>query len=71
MVFYLQRHIEEWRRGVAPPPAPGERVHVLLWQHAWDTLSPADQARHRIVLRSEGTGPEGRDPLLLTELTTE
>jgi len=70
VVFYLQRHIEELRRGVAPPPAPGARVHVLLWQHAWDALSPADQVRHRIVLRSRGTGPEGREALLLTELTT-
>ena len=61
--------LTQWRSdGVAPPPAPGERIHVLVWQHRWDAMSPADQARHRVVLRSEGTGPEGQDPLLLTEL---
>ncbi len=61
-VFYARRQIPVTNH---LPDAP---AWLILPDHAYDRMPAADRARLAVVARSEGTGPEGRDRLLLVQL---
>ena len=51
--------------GGALPEAP---AWLILTDQAYAHLAEADRARAAILLRSDGSGPEGRAPYLLVRL---
>jgi 4-amino-4-deoxy-L-arabinose transferase-like glycosyltransferase len=64
-VFYARRHIEPRQDDFGDPPTGDRRSYVLMWRSDWESL-PADRRdRLRHLLTSVGTGPKGRDALVL------
>jgi 4-amino-4-deoxy-L-arabinose transferase-like glycosyltransferase len=62
-IFYARRHIPEARARLPEAPA-----WLILTDQAYAHLAAADRARAAILLRSDGSGPEGRAPYLLVRL---
>jgi hypothetical protein len=61
-VFYSRRHIRPLKR---LPVAADQRTWVLLWESEWAGLDDAERSRLELYHKSEGTGPKGRDALVL------
>jgi len=64
-VFYARRRVTPLDRDFGDPPSPDRRAYVLLWKSTWDQFPPEEKARLLHLLTSAGTGPKGRDPLVL------
>jgi 4-amino-4-deoxy-L-arabinose transferase-like glycosyltransferase len=62
-IFYARRHIPEARARLPEAPA-----WLILTDQAYAHLADTDRARAAILLRSDGSGPEGRAPYLLVRL---
>jgi 4-amino-4-deoxy-L-arabinose transferase-like glycosyltransferase len=64
-VFYARRHIRPLHDRLPQPATDGRRTYVLLWESVWRELAPEDRERLVFLHRSKGTGPKGRDRLVL------
>lgn len=64
-VFYARRHIPTLGNAL---PTDGTPAFVIFTQREWERLPDTDRARGQLLARSTGTGPEGREPLLLVRL---
>jgi 4-amino-4-deoxy-L-arabinose transferase-like glycosyltransferase len=58
-VFYARRHIPVTRT------LPDSPAWLIVTDRKFANLSASDRARLTVLARSEGSGPEGRDPYLL------
>jgi 4-amino-4-deoxy-L-arabinose transferase-like glycosyltransferase len=67
-VFYAQRRVPSLDHDFADPPSPDHHSYVLLWKSTWDQLPADAKSRLLHLLTSEGTGPNGRDPLVFALL---
>jgi 4-amino-4-deoxy-L-arabinose transferase-like glycosyltransferase len=67
-VFYAQRRVPPLDQDFSDPPSTDHHSYVLLWKSTWDQLPPDAKNRLLHLLTSEGTGPKGRDPLVLALL---
>jgi 4-amino-4-deoxy-L-arabinose transferase-like glycosyltransferase len=67
-VFYAQRRVPLLDQDFTDPPSTDRHSYVLLWKSTWDQLPPDAKNRLLHLLTSEGTGPKGRDPLVLALL---
>ena len=65
-VFYSQRHIPPLGEALPVATDDGRRTYVLMWESCWDALPDGSLDRFELLHRSNGTGPKGRDRLLLT-----
>jgi len=63
-VFYARRHIP-----VASGALPEAPAWLMITEPLFARLPAADQSRLRVVERSEGTGPAGRDRYLLVRVS--
>jgi len=69
-VFYAERRIPTVGDDFGPPPAPAKTSYLLMWESVWETI-PADRKRAlELVHTSEGSGPKGRDRLVLVKVLT-
>lgn len=67
-VFYWRQRIPVVDDDLREISASGRNRHLLLWESEWKRLSPEDQQLLNVVERSTGTGPDGKDHLLLARL---
>jgi hypothetical protein len=67
-VFYWRQRIPVVADDLREISASGRNRHLLLWESEWKRLSPEDQQLLNVVERSTGTGPDGKDHLLLARL---
>jgi hypothetical protein len=65
-VFYARRRIPPLE-GVGDSAPDGQRSYALLWESQWEALSAAQKGELQFLHRSEGTGPKGRDRLVLVQ----
>ena len=61
-LFYANRHIPFYEGFCAPPPGP---CYLLLWEDKWPALVAKAISGVRVIETSEGTGPKGKQRLML------
>ncbi len=67
-VFYARRRIPPLEESVGDSVPAGQRSYALLWESQWDSLPAARKGELQFLHRSEGTGPKGRDRLVLVQI---
>jgi len=67
--FYSQRHLPVLRHpSEIEALDPTRPAYMLIWESEWGRLTPGAQGHLGLVARSDGTGPTGRDHLLLVQV---
>ena len=61
-LFYANRHIPFYEGFSPPPPGP---CYLLLWEEQWTALAAKAISGIRVIETSEGTGPKGKQRLVL------
>jgi hypothetical protein len=61
-LFYANRHIPFYEGFSSPPPGP---CYLLLWEDKWPALAAKAISGVRVIETSEGTGPKGKQRLVL------
>ena len=64
-LFYANRHIPFYEGFSPPPPGP---CYLLLWEEQWTALAAKAISGIRVIETSEGTGPKGKQRLVLVFL---
>jgi hypothetical protein len=67
-VFYARRRIPTVGDDFGPPPSPGQSSYLLTWKSVWNAITAERKSALALVRVSEGTGPKGRDPLVLVRV---
>ena len=67
-VFYARRRIPPLEETVGDSAPAGQRSFALLWESQWESLPAARKGELQSLYRSEGTGPKGRDRLVLVQI---
>lgn len=67
-VFYWRQRIPVIGGDLAKLQNTGRTQYVLLWESEWNTLPAEVREKLRFVRRSDGTGPDARDRLVLARL---
>jgi len=70
-VFYWQQRIPVIGGSWAMHRSGGHPLYLLLWDSEWHALSSVDRGKLELVLRSQGTGPDARDRLVLARVLTQ
>ena len=61
-LFYANRRIPFYEGFSSPPPGP---CYLLLWEEKWPALAAKAISGVRVIETSEGTGPKGKQHLVL------
>jgi hypothetical protein len=67
-VFYARRRIPPLEETVVDSAPAGQLSFALLWERQWEALSATQKGELQFLHRSEGTGPKGRDRLVLVRI---
>lgn len=67
-VFYWRRRIPVAGKSLVELRRAGQFRYLLMWESEWKKLADDEGGQLELVGRSEGTGPDGRDPLVLARL---
>jgi 4-amino-4-deoxy-L-arabinose transferase-like glycosyltransferase len=64
-VFYWQRRIPVAGQSLVELNRTGQFRYLLMWESEWKKLAADESGQLELVRRSEGTGPDGSNPLVL------
>ena len=67
-VFYARRRIATVGDDFGPPPSPGHSSYLLTWESVWRAMPAERKTALELVRVSDGTGPKGRDRLVLARV---
>jgi 4-amino-4-deoxy-L-arabinose transferase-like glycosyltransferase len=67
-VFYWQQRIPVLGAKIPAVRETDRRRYLLLWESEWNGLSAQERGKLDLVLRSEGTGPDARNRLVLARV---
>ncbi len=64
-VFYWHDRIPAFDDRLAEPDSPTSPRYLLIWESEWEQLAAEERSHLQLVGRSDGTGPDGKNRLIL------